>query len=158
MFKNKIQKTTKNIKLFFKGRIDVFGYEEKIEELELEVKRLKEKKPKAKDVVAEIFDGNVKWFSTENMTKEKSRNYFKDCQRILSSEAFNNVKNYLYATVAIERIKQHNPTIGVDTTRDIQMIYNGIELLVENLEDVLDPDQEDKPKETNTDPNRLLNY
>uniref|UniRef100_A0A6H1ZXD4 Uncharacterized protein n=1 Tax=viral metagenome TaxID=1070528 RepID=A0A6H1ZXD4_9ZZZZ len=128
----------------------------KLKQTTKELKNLKEKFSDPRLVIEGIFDKEIKWYDANELSKDGQRNYFRDCQAVLRSDAFGNIKNYLYAMLTQSCVKDHTPGDGLDRVRDAQMTMNGIELLVEELESFPDPDA--NKKETEEDINEFFNY
>jgi len=120
------------------------------------IKHLQDKLSDPRLVINNVFKKGIQYFNADELPKSEQRTYYQECQTILESRAFNNIKNYLIATITQESVKGHNPQDGLDRVRDAQMSINGMELLTEEFEDFPNPDNtEQKPKE---DINTYLNY
>lgn len=100
-------------------------------------------------VVEQIFKKGVKWFDYTDMSIERQRKYYHECQAALNSEAVNNIKNYLVATLSKGALEQFHPTENPFSLRDVQMTLNGFELLLEEMEKIPNPDQNKLPKDFN---------
>lgn len=120
------------------------------------IKELQTKLSDPRLVINNVFKKGIKYFDAEELSKNEQRKYYQECQTILESRAFNNIKNYLTATITQESVKGHNPQDGLDRVRDAQMTINGIELLTEEFNDFPNPDE--IKKKVNEDVNQMLNY
>jgi hypothetical protein len=120
------------------------------------IKEMSSKLSDPRKVVGALYANGIKWFDASEMTKDGRRKYYKDCQMILNSMAFNNIRNYLIATITQSCIKEHNPIDGLNRVRDAQMTINGMELLKDEFESFPDPDA--TPDEPLEDINQMLNY
>lgn len=93
-------------------------------------------------VIEKIFKRGVKWFDYGELSLSKKRKYFSECQQALNSEAINNIRNYLIAQITQNSLKEHDPNQNYSNIRDAQMTINGIELFIQELESIPNPDDE----------------
>ena len=120
------------------------------------IKDLKEKLSDPRLVVESMYAKGIQWYDPSEMPIEKQRRYYNDCQMILNSMAWNNIKNYNIAQITQACVVEHNPKDGLDRVRDTQMTINGIELMANEFEDCPNPDAVKTEQEE--DINRTLNF
>lgn len=91
------------------------------------------------EVVNKCFEKGLKWYDWNELPKERKRHYYSEAQLFLNSDVVNNIKNYLIATGAQTAfLEQHQDNQKI---RDFQMTINGIELLMQEMARVENPDK-----------------
>lgn len=92
-----------------------------------------------KKIVENCFARGIEWYDYEDQAKELQKRYYDEAQSILTSQVFNNEKNFLVATGAESALLE---ALTPQQLRDFQMTINGLELLKNRLEEIKDPTKE----------------
>jgi len=120
----------------------------------LERKNYKSDQANPHQVIEKIFHKGIKWFDYSELSTDRQRKYFNECQATLNSEANNNIKNYLIATWTQEAVKDFDPNNGL-SVRDVQMSINGLEKYFEELQAIPNPDDPSKKVLKENNPKRF---
>lgn len=89
-------------------------------------------------VIEKTLQRDISFYPYEKLDHESQRNYYADAQSILNNEVFKNETKHLIADwveFIAYRSKDHN------TTENIRMTINGLELLKERLGKITNPDK-----------------
>lgn len=91
------------------------------------------------EVVNKCFKKGIKWYDWNELPIERRRHFFSEAQLFLNSDVVNNIKNYLIATGAQTAFLEHSQ--DNQKIRDFQMTINGMELLMQEMARVQNPDK-----------------
>jgi hemerythrin superfamily protein len=107
--------------------------------LKTELELTKKKVGDPVEVVNKCFKKGLQWYDWNELPIERRRHFFAEAQQFINSDVVNNIKNYLIAmgsqTAFLEQ-QQDNQKI-----RDFQMTINGIELLMQEMARIENPDK-----------------
>lgn len=124
---------------FFNNKRTIRDLESLVMQLELENKSLIAQMASPKKIIEGLFSKGIRWYDYSQMSLPEQRNYYKEAQFIINSKVFQNEKKYLIATGAQEVLIEH--LNGDSRIRDFQMTINGMQLLENRLEEIVDPDK-----------------
>lgn len=97
------------------------------------------------EVVNKCFKKGIKWYDWNELPIERRRHFFAEAQLFLNSDVVNNIKNYLIATGAQTAfLEQNNDNQKI---RDFQMTINGMELLIQEMGRIQNPDKVEEEKD-----------
>lgn len=97
------------------------------------------------EVVNKCFKKGIQWYDWNELPIERRRHFFAEAQLFLNSDVVNNVKNYLIATGAQTAfLEQNNDNQKI---RDFQMTINGMELLMQEMGRIQNPDKVEEEKD-----------
>jgi len=95
-------------------------------------------------IFSQLFNNGFSWYDFNDLSPESKINYYKNAQAILDNPVLTNVKNFLIATCTQESFLTEDKS--KDQIRDMQMTINGIELLIDHLQNVPNPQAENSMK------------
>ncbi len=97
------------------------------------------------EVVNKCFKKGIQWYDWNELPIERRRHFFAEAQLFLNSDVVNNIKNYLIATGAQTAfLEQNNDNQKI---RDFQMTINGMELLIQEMGRIQNPDKVEEEKD-----------
>lgn len=97
------------------------------------------------EVVNKCFKKGIQWYDWNELPIERRRHFFAEAQLFLNSDVVNNIKNYLIATGAQTAfLEQNNDNQKI---RDFQMTINGMELLMQEMGKIQNPDKVEEEKD-----------
>lgn len=97
------------------------------------------------EVVNKCFKKGIQWYDWNELPIERRRHFFAEAQLFLNSDVVNNIKNYLIATGAQTAfLEQNNDNQKI---RDFQMTINGMELLMQEMGRIQNPDKVEEEKD-----------
>lgn len=97
------------------------------------------------EVVNKCFKKGIQWYDWNELPIERRRHFFAEAQLFLNSDVVNNIKNYLIATGAQTAfLEQNNDNQKI---RDFQMTINGMELLMQEMGRIQNPDKLEEEKD-----------
>lgn len=97
------------------------------------------------EVVNKCFKKGIQWYDWNELPIERRRHFFAEAQLFLNSDVVNNIKNYLIATGAQTAfLEQNNDNQKI---RDFQMTINGMELLIQEMGRIQNPDKLEEEKD-----------
>lgn len=118
---------------FLKEKTDA---EAKVHSLERENGQLKEEKKNPEKVVEAVLSAKIQYIPLEKMTAAERAQYFGEAQALLRSDVLKNEINYLLDSWGQWALVGAQDFAAV---RDMRMTVNGMQLLLERLKSVPDP-------------------
>jgi hypothetical protein len=125
------------IKLLFNSIKNWFDVKSQNSSLRLRLVQEMAKVGDPKEVLKKSFP-NLEWYDYNDLPPQERLNYYNEAQAILRTKIFHNEISRLKATLAVDTIMD---AVKFEQIRDYQMTINGLELLKQTLESIMNPNK-----------------